>query len=97
MELVSMVVGYIEEGVHRYIVVGVDCHDRSTITFVLVCIMEWLLLIVHWRGLLPRGLMKSLWLLPSLIVPSLMQAFIVISTSYNIIVTKLIAKGGENS
>ncbi|KAL4287682.1 hypothetical protein AHAS_Ahas19G0210600 [Arachis hypogaea] len=55
--------------------------------------MEWLLLIVHWRRLLPRGLIKSLWLLPSLIVPSLMQAFIVISTSYNITVTKLIVKG----
>ncbi|KAL4381827.1 hypothetical protein AHAS_Ahas04G0172400 [Arachis hypogaea] len=66
---------------------------RSTITIVLVYIMEFLLLIIHWRQFLPRGLIKSLSLFPSLIVPSLMQAFIVISTSYNIIVTKLIAKG----
>ncbi|KAL4337261.1 hypothetical protein AHAS_Ahas12G0092500 [Arachis hypogaea] len=65
---------------------------RSTITIVLVRIIEWLL-IVTWRWLLPRGLIKSLWLLPSLIVPSLIQAFIVISSSYNMIVTRLIAKG----
>jgi len=66
---------------------------RSTITIVLGCIVEWLLLMAHWRRLLLKGLIKSLWLLPSLIVPSLIQAFIVISISYNIIVTKLIAKG----
>ncbi|KAL4345122.1 hypothetical protein AHAS_Ahas11G0246800 [Arachis hypogaea] len=51
----------------------------------------WWLLIVHWRWLLPRGLIKSLWLLPSLIVPTLMPVLIVISSSCNIIVTRLIA------
>ncbi|KAL4276041.1 hypothetical protein AHAS_Ahas20G0167500 [Arachis hypogaea] len=66
--------------------------EKSTITIVLVCIIEWLL-IVHWRWLLPRGLIKSLWLLPSLIFPSLMHILIVISSSCNIVVTKLIAKG----
>jgi len=28
MGLVSMVVGYIKEGVHRYIVVGIDYHEE---------------------------------------------------------------------
>ncbi|KAL4276276.1 hypothetical protein AHAS_Ahas20G0191000 [Arachis hypogaea] len=64
----------------------------STISFRLVCTLEWFLLIVSGWRLLPRGLIKSLWLLPSLIVPSLMQASIVISSSYNMIGTKLIAK-----
>ncbi|KAL4306572.1 hypothetical protein AHAS_Ahas16G0191700 [Arachis hypogaea] len=63
----------------------------SIISIRLICTLEWFLL-SGWR-LLPRGLIKSLWLLPSMIIPSLMQAFIIISSSYNMIVTKLIAKG----
>ncbi|KAL4344686.1 hypothetical protein AHAS_Ahas11G0203200 [Arachis hypogaea] len=57
----------------------------STISIVLVCTLEWLLLIVSWRGLLPRGLIESLWLLPSLIIPTLMYVLIIASISYNII------------
>ncbi|KAL4344057.1 hypothetical protein AHAS_Ahas11G0140300 [Arachis hypogaea] len=75
-------------------VVVVDCHKEVHHNHCLGMHHGiWLLLIVHWRRLLPRGLIKFLWLLPSLIVPSLMQAFIVISTFHNIIVTTLIAKG----
>ncbi|KAL4276306.1 hypothetical protein AHAS_Ahas20G0194000 [Arachis hypogaea] len=65
---------------------------RSTISIGLVYIMECFLLIVHWRRLLPKWLIISIWLLPPLIVPSLMQAFIVVLISYNIIVTTLLAK-----
>ncbi|KAL4307167.1 hypothetical protein AHAS_Ahas16G0251200 [Arachis hypogaea] len=61
----------------------------STITIVLVCITEWLLVTAHWRGLLPRGLIKSLWILPSLILPTLMPIFIIVSIPYNNIGTKL--------
>ncbi|KAL4306506.1 hypothetical protein AHAS_Ahas16G0185100 [Arachis hypogaea] len=65
----------------------------STISIVLVCTLEWLLLIINWRRLLPRGLIKSLWLLLSLIVPTSMHVLIIVSSSCNIVVTKLIAKG----
>ncbi|KAL4357371.1 hypothetical protein AHAS_Ahas09G0180000 [Arachis hypogaea] len=57
----------------------------STISIVLVCTLEWLLLIVSWRRLLPRGLIKSLWLHPSLIVPTSMHVLIIVSIPYNII------------
>jgi len=59
--------------------------NRSTITIALVCIIEWLLLMAHWRMLLPKGLIKSSWLLPSLIVPTLMHVPIMASIPYNII------------
>ncbi|KAL4276414.1 hypothetical protein AHAS_Ahas20G0204800 [Arachis hypogaea] len=58
----------------------------------LVCILEWFLLIIHWWRLLPWKLIKCLRLLPPLVVPSLMHVTIVISISYNIVRTKLIAK-----
>ncbi|KAL4371336.1 hypothetical protein AHAS_Ahas06G0155600 [Arachis hypogaea] len=64
-----------------------------TIAIILVCLLEGSWGIVCWWRLLPRGLIKSLWLLPSLIVPTLMHVIMVISSSCNIIVTKLIAKG----
>ncbi|KAL4356700.1 hypothetical protein AHAS_Ahas09G0112900 [Arachis hypogaea] len=64
-----------------------------TIAIILICFFEWLLVIVCWRRLLPRGLIKSLWLLPPLILPSFMHVLIVISSSCNMIITKLIAKG----
>ncbi|KAL4350593.1 hypothetical protein AHAS_Ahas10G0157500 [Arachis hypogaea] len=56
-----------------------------TIAIILVCLLEWLSFIVCWWRLLPRGLIKSLWLLPSLIVPSLMHILIVAFIPYNII------------
>ncbi|KAL4287819.1 hypothetical protein AHAS_Ahas19G0224300 [Arachis hypogaea] len=65
----------------------------STISIGWIGTLEWFLVIVSGWRLLQRGLIKSLWLLPSLIVPSLMQAFIVISSSYNMIVTKFIVEG----
>ncbi|KAL4329356.1 hypothetical protein AHAS_Ahas13G0291900 [Arachis hypogaea] len=45
------------------------------------------------EGLLPRGLIKSLWLLPSLILPTLMPIFIIVSIPYNNIGTKLKTRG----
>ncbi|KAL4276285.1 hypothetical protein AHAS_Ahas20G0191900 [Arachis hypogaea] len=57
----------------------------STVSIVLVCTLEWLLLIISWWRLLPRGLSISLRLLPPLIVPSLMHILIVASIPYNII------------
>ncbi|KAL4287210.1 hypothetical protein AHAS_Ahas19G0163400 [Arachis hypogaea] len=68
-------------------------YKGSTISIVLVCTLEWLLLIVSWWRLLPRGLSISLRLLPLLIVSSLMHVLIVASISYNIVVTTLITNG----
>ncbi|KAL4350579.1 hypothetical protein AHAS_Ahas10G0156100 [Arachis hypogaea] len=65
----------------------------STITIVLACIMGRSLSVVPWKVLLPKGLIRSSWLLPSLIFPTLMAVLIVISSSCNIIVTRIIAKG----
>ncbi|KAL4293701.1 hypothetical protein AHAS_Ahas18G0154400 [Arachis hypogaea] len=45
------------------------------------------------EGLLPRGLIKSLWLLPSLIIPTLMHVLVIAPIPCNIIGTKLIATG----
>ncbi|KAL4394208.1 hypothetical protein AHAS_Ahas02G0129000 [Arachis hypogaea] len=58
---------------------------KSTISIVLICIVKWLLLMVHWRVLLPRWLSISLRLLPPLFVPTLIHVFIVSSIPYNII------------
>ncbi|KAL4329433.1 hypothetical protein AHAS_Ahas13G0299600 [Arachis hypogaea] len=55
--------------------------------------MELLLLIVCWWRLLPKWLIISLRFFTPLIVPTLMHVLIIISTSYNIIVTTLIDKG----
>ncbi|KAL4294271.1 hypothetical protein AHAS_Ahas18G0211400 [Arachis hypogaea] len=63
-----------------------------TITIGLVCIIEWLFFIVHWWRLLPRGLIICIWLLPPLVIPSLMHIFIEVPISYNIVVITLIAK-----
>jgi len=49
----------------------------------LICIIEWLFFIVHWWGLLPRGLIISIWLLPPLVIPSLTHIFIVAPTWIN--------------
>ncbi|KAL4391539.1 hypothetical protein AHAS_Ahas03G0255200 [Arachis hypogaea] len=56
-----------------------------TIAIILVCLLEGLLVIVCWWRLLPRGLIKSLQLLPSLVVPTLMHVLIVASISCNIV------------
>ncbi|KAL4374114.1 hypothetical protein AHAS_Ahas05G0149400 [Arachis hypogaea] len=53
--------------------------------------MEWFLLIVHGRRLFPRSLIISTWILPPSIVPSLMHVLNVVSISYNIVRTTLIA------
>ncbi|KAL4357091.1 hypothetical protein AHAS_Ahas09G0152000 [Arachis hypogaea] len=66
---------------------------RFTIAIRLICTRSGIIPIRKWWGLLPRRLSISLRLLPPLIVPSLMHIFIVIFTSYNKFVTKLIAKG----
>ncbi|KAL4315984.1 hypothetical protein AHAS_Ahas15G0239700 [Arachis hypogaea] len=66
---------------------------RSTRAIRLVCILEWLLLIVHLGRLLPRRLINSLRLLPSLIVPSLMYVVSTIPILYNIVVTTLSQNG----
>ena len=65
----------------------------STITIVLACIVEWSLSMVSWKALLPRGLIKPSWLLPSLILPTLMPVLIIASIPYNNIGTKLKARG----
>ncbi|KAL4328841.1 hypothetical protein AHAS_Ahas13G0240400 [Arachis hypogaea] len=57
----------------------------STITIVLGCIVEWSLPMAPWRRLLPKGLIKSSWLLPSLIIPTLMHDLIKASIPCNII------------
>ncbi|KAL4371769.1 hypothetical protein AHAS_Ahas06G0198900 [Arachis hypogaea] len=64
-----------------------------TIAIIFICFLEWLLVIVYWRRLLPRGLIKSLWLLPSLIFPTLMPIPIRASIPYNNIGTKLETRG----
>ncbi|KAL4316339.1 hypothetical protein AHAS_Ahas15G0275200 [Arachis hypogaea] len=64
----------------------------STIAIGLICIKSWIIPIRNRRRLLPRRLINPLRLLPPLIIPSLMHILIVISTSYNIVITTLIAK-----
>ncbi|KAL4300868.1 hypothetical protein AHAS_Ahas17G0243900 [Arachis hypogaea] len=65
----------------------------STIAIGLMCILEWLLLIVRWWRLLPKRLIICSRLLPPLMVPSLMHILIVAFIPYNIVVTTLVAKG----
>ncbi|KAL4381376.1 hypothetical protein AHAS_Ahas04G0127300 [Arachis hypogaea] len=64
---------------------------KFTIAIELTCIRMGIIPIGN-RRLLPRRVIKSLTLLPSLIVPSLMHVVIENTISYNIIVTTLIAK-----
>ncbi|KAL4288242.1 hypothetical protein AHAS_Ahas19G0266600 [Arachis hypogaea] len=67
--------------------------EGSTITIVLVCIVEWSLSVVLWKVLLLEGLIRSSWLLPSLIVLTLMHVPVIISIPCNNIGTKLKARG----
>ncbi|KAL4374265.1 hypothetical protein AHAS_Ahas05G0164500 [Arachis hypogaea] len=48
---------------------------------------------VSWKVLLPKGLIRSSWLLPSLIALTLMHVPVIASIPYNNIVTKLKARG----
>ncbi|KAL4394134.1 hypothetical protein AHAS_Ahas02G0121600 [Arachis hypogaea] len=48
---------------------------------------------ITWKVLLPKGLIRSSWLRPSLIVLTLMHILVIASSSCNIVVTRLIAKG----
>jgi len=66
---------------------------ESTITIVLACIVGWSLSMVSWKVLLPKGLIRSSWLLPSLIVSTLMHVPIIASIPFNNIRTKLKATG----
>ncbi|KAL4300375.1 hypothetical protein AHAS_Ahas17G0194600 [Arachis hypogaea] len=67
--------------------------EGSTITIVLVCIAEWSLSVVLWKVLLPEGLIRSSWLLPSLLVLTLMHVPVIISIPCNNIGPKLKARG----
>ncbi|KAL4329258.1 hypothetical protein AHAS_Ahas13G0282100 [Arachis hypogaea] len=92
MRLVSIVVeGYIEEGVHRYIVVVVDNYKEIHHNYYLS--MHHGMALTH--STLEEVVAKRVdhkHIVPPLIVPSLMHTPIVISISYNIVRTKLIAK-----
>ncbi|KAL4381161.1 hypothetical protein AHAS_Ahas04G0105800 [Arachis hypogaea] len=48
---------------------------------------------ISWKVLLPKGLISSSWLRPSLITLTLMHIPVIASSSYKIVVTRLIAKG----
>ncbi|KAL4306406.1 hypothetical protein AHAS_Ahas16G0175100 [Arachis hypogaea] len=48
---------------------------------------------VSWKVMLPKGLIRSSWLLPSLIVLTLMHVPVIISIPCNSIRTKLKAMG----
>ncbi|KAL4315824.1 hypothetical protein AHAS_Ahas15G0223700 [Arachis hypogaea] len=48
---------------------------------------------VVWKVLLPKGLIRSSWLHPSLIVLTLMHVPVIASIPYNNIRTKLKARG----
>ena len=75
------------------ILVGVGCHEKVHRIYVLACIVEWSLSMVSWKVLLPKGLIKSSWLSPSLIVLTLMHVLVIASISFNNIRTKLKASG----
>ncbi|KAL4350286.1 hypothetical protein AHAS_Ahas10G0126800 [Arachis hypogaea] len=64
----------------------------STISIILVCIVEWSSSMISWKVLLPKGLIRSSWLRPSLIALTLMHIPVIASSSCNIVVTRLIAK-----
>ncbi|KAL4329290.1 hypothetical protein AHAS_Ahas13G0285300 [Arachis hypogaea] len=59
-------------------------YKGSTIAIGLICILEWLLLIVRWWKLLPKRLIICSRLLPPLMVPFLIHIFIVAFIPYNI-------------
>ncbi|KAL4397036.1 hypothetical protein AHAS_Ahas01G0151700 [Arachis hypogaea] len=88
-----VVQNYVEEGVHRHVVVGIECHVKVHHNHCLGMHHGMVVSRGILEGLLIRGLIKSLWLLPSLIVPTMVHVVIIISSSCNIIITTLVAKG----
>ncbi|KAL4373133.1 hypothetical protein AHAS_Ahas05G0051300 [Arachis hypogaea] len=48
---------------------------------------------ISWKVLSPKGLISSSWLRASLIALTLMHIPVITSSSYNIVVTRLTAKG----
>ncbi|KAL4396527.1 hypothetical protein AHAS_Ahas01G0100800 [Arachis hypogaea] len=48
---------------------------------------------ISWKVLLPKRLVRSSWLRPSLIALTLMHIPVIAFSSCNIVVTRLIAKG----
>ncbi|KAL4373216.1 hypothetical protein AHAS_Ahas05G0059600 [Arachis hypogaea] len=65
----------------------------SIISIILVCIVEWSSSMISWKVLLPKGLIRSSWLHPSLIALTVMHSPIIASISFNKIRTKLKARG----
>ncbi|KAL4321322.1 hypothetical protein AHAS_Ahas14G0098900 [Arachis hypogaea] len=65
----------------------------STISFSWVCTVEWSLSRISRRVLLPKGLIRSSWLHPSLIGLTLMHIPAVTSISFNKVRTRLKARG----
>ncbi|KAL4293991.1 hypothetical protein AHAS_Ahas18G0183400 [Arachis hypogaea] len=65
----------------------------STISIALACIVKWSSSVVLWKMLLPKGLIRSSWLRPSLIVLTLMHVPVIASIPFNNIRTKLKATG----
>ncbi|KAL4300221.1 hypothetical protein AHAS_Ahas17G0179200 [Arachis hypogaea] len=55
--------------------------------------LGWSLSMVSWKVLLPKGLIRSLWFLPFLIVLTLMHIPVITSIPFNNIGTKLKARG----
>ncbi|KAL4357627.1 hypothetical protein AHAS_Ahas09G0205600 [Arachis hypogaea] len=94
--LVSMVVeGHIKEGVHRYIVVGVDCHEEVHHNHCLG--MHHKMVVAHstLEGVVSKRVDQILVAPPIFDCP-ILDASLHCNlhlTFYNIIVTKLIAKG----
>ncbi|KAL4316290.1 hypothetical protein AHAS_Ahas15G0270300 [Arachis hypogaea] len=65
----------------------------STVSIALACIVEWSSSVILWGVLLPKGLIKSSWLHPSLIALTLMHAPAIAFIPFNNIRTKLKARG----
>ncbi|KAL4373148.1 hypothetical protein AHAS_Ahas05G0052800 [Arachis hypogaea] len=90
--LVSLVVQRcVEEGIHRLMVVVVDNQKSAHHSHYLDMLLGMALGHSMLAEVVPRGLIKSLWLLQSLIVPTLMPVPIIASIPHNNIGTKLIA------
>ncbi|KAL4287416.1 hypothetical protein AHAS_Ahas19G0184000 [Arachis hypogaea] len=65
----------------------------STISNFWACIVGWSLSMVSWKVLLSKGLIRSSWLLPTLIFPTLMYVPVIASIPSNNIRTKLETRG----
>ena len=93
-ELVSVVVrSYVERMVYKHRVGLVGNYKGSIISISLVCIVEWSSSMISWKVLLPKGLIRSSWLHPSLIALTLMHVPAIAFVPFNNIRTKLKARG----